>query len=229
MSKRLREWRLSRARSARAEKPAAPPDPAEKFGKEAHDLDALRKTVEDAAAVSAGFWLSYLFVLFYIAIAAGAVTHKDLLLENPVKLPFLSDVPLPLVAFFFLAPIVFIVSHAYTLVHFVMLAAKVGVFDTELRAQLRDAPETREGLRRQLPSNIFVQFLAGPGDIRKGGLGLILKRDRLVLFGYRPGSSAAFDPGTISALSPRMADLDASSRYSRRFDPIVAALARRAQ
>jgi hypothetical protein len=174
MSKRLREWRLSRARAARAESPAAPPDPIEKFAKEAHDLDALRKTVEDAAAVSAGFWLSYLFVLFYIAIAAGAVTHKDLLLENPVKLPFLG-VELPLVAFFFLAPILFIVSHAYTLVHFVMLGAKVGVFDAELRAQLGDAPETREGLRRQLPSNIFVQFLAGPRDIRKGALGLILR------------------------------------------------------
>jgi hypothetical protein len=111
-----------------------------------------------------GLWLSYLFVLFYIGIAAGAVTHKDLLLENPVKLPFLN-VELPLVAFFVLAPI--IVSHAYTLMHFVMLAAKVGAFDKELRAQLGDAPETREGLRRQLPSNIFVQFLAGPGDIRK--------------------------------------------------------------
>jgi uncharacterized protein YjbI with pentapeptide repeats len=84
-------------------------------------------------------------------------------------------VPLPLVAFFFLAPIVFIVSHAYTLVHFVMLGAKVGVLDTELRAQVGDAPETTEGLRRQLPSNIFVQFLAGPRDIRKGALGLILK------------------------------------------------------
>jgi uncharacterized protein YjbI with pentapeptide repeats len=112
-------------------------------------------------------------VLFYIGIAAGAVTHKDLLLENPVKLPFLG-VELPLVAFFVLAPILFIISHAYTLVHFVMLGAKVGVFDAELRAQLGGAPETREGLR-QLPSNIFVQFLAGPGDIRKGGLGVILR------------------------------------------------------
>jgi hypothetical protein len=174
MSKRLREWRLSRARAARAEKPAVPPDPTEKFAKEAHDLDTLKKTVEDAAAVSAGFWLSYLFVLFYIGIAAGAVTHKDLLLENPVKLPFLSDVPLPLIAFFFLAPMVFIISHAYTLLHFVMLAAKVGVFDAELRRQLGDAPETQDAFRRQLPSNIFVQFLAGPRDIRKGILGLLL-------------------------------------------------------
>jgi hypothetical protein len=147
---------------------------AEKFSKQTRDLDMARKSVEDAASVSAGIWLSYLFTLFYIGIAAGAVTHKNLLLENPVKLPFLN-VELPLVAFFLLAPILFIVSHAYTLMHFVMLAAKVGAFDNELRAQLDDAPETREGLRRQLPSNIFVQFLAGPNDIRKGGLGRLLK------------------------------------------------------
>jgi hypothetical protein len=140
------------ARAARAEQPAAPANPIEKFAKEAYDLDAVRKSVEDAAAV----------------------THRDLLLESPVKLPFLG-VDLPLVAFFVLAPIIFIVSHAYTLVHFVMLGAKVGVFDAELRAQLGDAPEMRDGFRRQLPSNIFVQFLAGPEDIRKGGLGLTLK------------------------------------------------------
>ena len=154
---------------------ATAPDPTGKFAKQAGDLDAIRKSVEDAAAVSAGIWLSYLFVLLYIGIAAGAVTHKDLLLENPVKLPFLSDVPLPLVAFFVMAPIVFIVSHSYTLVHFVMLGAKAGMFHDELFKQLPDAPDAREGLRRQLPSNIFVQFLAGPRDIREGGLGLILK------------------------------------------------------
>jgi hypothetical protein len=112
--------------SATAPDAAAPADELiEKFVKESHDLEAVRKSVEDAASVSTGLWLSYLFVLVYIGIAAGAVKHQDLFLENPVKLPFLSDVPLPLVAFFILAPIVFIVSHTYTLVHFVMLAGKV--------------------------------------------------------------------------------------------------------
>jgi uncharacterized protein YjbI with pentapeptide repeats len=150
------------------------PSAAEKFAGQSHDLNALRNAVVDAASVGAGIWLSYLFVLLYIAIAAGGVTHKDLLLENAVKLPFLG-VDLPLVAFFFLAPILFIVSHGYTLVHFVMLAAKVGKFEEELRKQLPDALETWEGLRRQLPSNIFVQFLAGPSEIRKGGVGFLLK------------------------------------------------------
>ncbi len=177
MWKRLRGWWLSLAGAARMEMPAAPDPPAsdpeliEKFAKQAHDLDATRKSVEDAASVTTGLWLSYLFVLVYIGIAAGAVTHKDLFLENPVKLPFVSDVPLPLVAFFILAPIVFIVSHAYTLVHFVILSAKVGVFNKELQRQLGNAAETKEYLRWQLPANIFVQILAGPARLpRQAGI-----------------------------------------------------------
>jgi hypothetical protein len=186
-SRRLRERRLSRA-AARADKP--PPHPLKKFADKARDLDLVRKSVDDAAAVSAGLWLSYLFALFYIGVAAGGVTHKDLLLENPVRLPFLN-VELPFVAFFALAPVLFVVSHAYTLMHFVLLAAKVGAYNTELARQvsepgmlpantqhgegLHDHREIRRGLRRQLPSNIFVQFLAGPLDIREGGLGWLLK------------------------------------------------------
>jgi uncharacterized protein YjbI with pentapeptide repeats len=158
-----------------ASRPDESPSATEKFAGKAHDLDAARKSVEDAASVSTGLWLSYLFVLVYIGIAVGAVTHQDLFLEKPVKLPFVSDVPLPLLAFFILAPIVFIISHAYTLVHFVMLAAKVGVFETELKNQVGGATETKEYLRWQLPSNIFVQLLAGPAQLRGGRLGFLSK------------------------------------------------------
>jgi hypothetical protein len=87
----------------------------------------LRDAVIDAAGVGAGLWLSYLFVLFYFAIAAGAVTHRDLLLENPVKLPFLN-IELPLKAFFVLGPLVFFIVHAYVLLHFVLLTGKIGAF-----------------------------------------------------------------------------------------------------
>src|SRR5215831_15224889 len=85
--------------------------PAQLAGK-ATDLDALRTAVVDAAGVGYGLWFSYLFALLYFAIAAGAVTHRDLLLENPVKLPFLN-VELPLKAFLVLGPLVFLVVHAY--------------------------------------------------------------------------------------------------------------------
>jgi hypothetical protein len=100
----------------------------------ADDLDEIKKAVEDAASVSGGLWLSYLFVLSYIAIAAGAVTHQGLLLINPVKLPFLN-VELPQKAFFALAPFAVLISHAYALMHFIMLGKKASRFHNELRRQ----------------------------------------------------------------------------------------------
>ncbi len=44
-----------------------------------------------------------------------------------------------------------------------------------MRLQIKHDPETRARLRRQLPSNIFVQFLAGPRDLRDGLLGWMLR------------------------------------------------------
>src|SRR5437016_841589 len=118
-----------------------------------NDLEALRTAVVDAANVGAGLWVSYLFVLFYMLVAAGGVTHKDMFFESPVRLPFLN-VDLPLTGFFWLGPTLFLIVHAYVLLHFVMLAGKVSAFDSELRDQI-DNVEVRRRLRRQLPSNIF--------------------------------------------------------------------------
>jgi hypothetical protein len=143
------------------------------FAAKGTDLDALRSAVVDAAGVGYGLWFSYLFALLYFAIAAGAVTHRDLLLESPVKLPFLN-VELPLTAFFILGPLVFLVVHAYVLLHFLLLAGKVGAFHEELRKQIPEE-NTRAQLRLQLPSNIFVQFLSGPREVREGIVGFLLK------------------------------------------------------
>src|SRR6516162_4143112 len=140
----------------------------------ATDLDALRTAVVDAAGVGYGLWFSYLFVLLYFAITTGAVTHRDLLLENPVKLPFLN-VELALEAFFVLGPLIFLVVHTYVLLHFLLLAGKVGAFHRELQKQIPEDDEKRTHLRRQLPSNIFVQFLAGPREVRTGIVGFLLK------------------------------------------------------
>src|SRR5208282_3580095 len=156
-----------------APEPAAPATLARKLPKiaeKADDLEAIKKAVDDAASVSGGLWLSYLFVLFYLAVAAGAVTHADLFFENPVKLPFLN-IELPLLAFFFLAPILFLIVHAYTLVHLVMLTDKAKRFDQALHKRSEDEIE----LRRQLPSNIFIQFLAGPADVRESAFGRLLR------------------------------------------------------
>jgi uncharacterized protein YjbI with pentapeptide repeats len=150
-----------------AEVPAGPP-----IASKAKDLEVIRTAMVDAAGVSTGLWFSYLFVLLYLQIAVGGVTHRALLLESPVKLPFLN-VDLPLIGFFILGPGLFIVVHAYVLLHFSLLAAKVGTFHSELRRQVGD-PDTRMKLRRQLPSNIFVQILSGPREVRTGVEGALL-------------------------------------------------------
>jgi uncharacterized protein YjbI with pentapeptide repeats len=172
----FRRERIERARrflaGAPEEKPKPPPIAAK-----ADDLEAIKKAVEDAASVGAPLWLSYLFLLFYIAIAASGVKHADLLLENPVELPFLN-IKLPLIAFFVLAPILFVIVHAYVMAHFVLLSEKASRFHVELKRQINGAPdkthEIREGLRRQLPINVFVQFLAGPAEIREGLFSVLL-------------------------------------------------------
>ena len=100
----------------------------------ATDLDALRTAVVDAAGVDYGLWFSYLFVLLYFAITTGAVTHRDLLLENPVKLPFLN-VELALKAFFVLGPLIFLVVHTYVLLHFLLLAERSARFTPNYKSK----------------------------------------------------------------------------------------------
>ena len=68
------------ARTPPGAEPAARPSSAgdlPEIAKKADDLEAIKKAVDEAAAVGGGLWLSYLFVLFYLAVAAGAVTHVD--------------------------------------------------------------------------------------------------------------------------------------------------------
>jgi uncharacterized protein YjbI with pentapeptide repeats len=170
MADGLRDPKRTPADEPRLVEPPLSTAPA--LAAKANDLEALRSAVIDAAGVSFGLWVSYLFVLFYLLVAAGGVTHRDLFLENPVRLPFLN-VDLPLKGFSWLGPALFLIVHTYVLLHFVMLAGKVAVFDAQLRTQIED-PEVRTRLRRQLPSNIFVQFLAGPPEVRDGIMGLLL-------------------------------------------------------
>ena len=75
----------------------------------------------------------------------------------------------------FFGPLVFLIVHAYVLLHFVLLAGKIGAFHSELRMAGEIGRRRRAQLRRQLPSNIFVQSLAGPRDVREGPIGFLLR------------------------------------------------------
>jgi len=126
------EPRADVARDPASGEPMEFPSATPALAAKAKDLEALRDAVVDAANVGAGLWLTYLFVLFYLLVAVGSVTHRDLFFESPIRLPFLS-VDLPLVGFFVLGPALFLIVHTYVLLHFVMLADKVACFTANSR------------------------------------------------------------------------------------------------
>src|SRR5258708_37038986 len=103
---RLRVVSRDLPRSMSEEKPSA----ASVLEQEVLDLRVLRDTIIVTAGVCATLWVSYLLVLLYLFIAAGEVTHRDLFLENPVRLPILI-VDYPFVVYFIFGPVLMLDSH----------------------------------------------------------------------------------------------------------------------
>src|SRR5690242_6533838 len=86
-----------------------------------YDVAALEKSLNDSASRVSTIWISFLVFSLYLVTAAGTVTHKQLFLDEPTKLPIVN-IELPLWWFFFLAPILFVICHAYVLMQVILLA-----------------------------------------------------------------------------------------------------------
>src|SRR6476659_5030966 len=123
------------------------------------DLGALEKALNDAAGKSSVLWTTFVTFELYLAIAFGSVTHRDLLLETPVKLPILN-VDLPLVAFFVVAPTVFVIFHFYVFLQLYGLAAKAGEYDGLLRQEVR-VDADRQRVRHRLDAFVARHCRAG--------------------------------------------------------------------
>ena len=148
-------------------KPAASPE------LDAFDVSALERSLNDSAARVSTIWVSFLFFSLYLLIAATTVTHRQLLLAEPLKLPVL-DISLPLWGFFFLAPILFVILHVYVLLLVLLLARTAAVYNAAVeRADL--SPEENAALRQRLANTLFAQILAGSPREREGWLGWLLK------------------------------------------------------
>lgn len=93
----------------------------------------------------------------YIFVTIASLTHKDLLLNTPVMLPFL-EVQIPLVRFFIFAPILLLVIHSLVLVQHVILRGMIQAFNQSLG----DGSPKDDPLRLELSSYFFVQSYAGP-------------------------------------------------------------------
>ena len=139
----------------------------------ASSLASLQNAVNDASSRAGTLWLSFLTFMAYLTMTVGAVTHEALLLEKPIKLPVLN-VDLPLVGFFWIAPLFFLLFHFYLFLQLVILVRKSASFEQILQADVVDESE-REEYRKRLDSFLVLQFLCGAKEERSGMTGRLLR------------------------------------------------------
>src|SRR4051794_27640862 len=112
------------------------------------DIGELQRALNDAAGKASALWITFITFELYLTIAFGSVTHRDLFLETPIRLPVLN-VELPLVGFFVIAPTVLVIFHFYVFLQLLALAAKAKDYDSLLRQTVEDSSD-RQYLRQRL-------------------------------------------------------------------------------
>jgi hypothetical protein len=85
------------------------------------EAEAFVTALNHSAERMQTLWFSFLTFMLYLAIATGTTTHRMLFLESPLNLPVLN-IALPLLGFYILTPIIFVVFHFYILLNLVLLA-----------------------------------------------------------------------------------------------------------
>jgi uncharacterized protein YjbI with pentapeptide repeats len=137
------------------------------------DVEALEESLNDSATRVSAIWVSYLLYTFYLFIAAGSVDHRQLLVEDPIKVPaFAFD--LPIFGFFFAAPILFVIFHLFVMLQVVMLGRTAAAYN-EAVDQAVPSPKWNALIRQRLANTFFAQIFAGSPNEREGPLGALLK------------------------------------------------------
>jgi uncharacterized protein YjbI with pentapeptide repeats len=137
------------------------------------DIEALGNAVNDSASRVSTIWVSFLIFALYLLTAATTVTHRQLFLAEPVKLPVLN-IDLPLWGFFFLAPILFVIFHVYVLLQVLLLAHTAAAYNKAV-ASAGFSDEESASLRQRLANTLFAQIFACAPRERGGWVGLMLR------------------------------------------------------
>ena len=135
-------------------------------------LDALLDSLNGSAERFQTLWFSFLGLTLYLAIAALATTHRNLLLGEPQVLPILN-IKVELLPFYVIAPLLYLVFHFYLLMMLALLARTAAEFDKQLRTTLPGEPE-RERYRAQVGNALFLQLLVGMKGERAGVNALLM-------------------------------------------------------
>jgi alkanesulfonate monooxygenase SsuD/methylene tetrahydromethanopterin reductase-like flavin-dependent oxidoreductase (luciferase family) len=101
-------WRRFRRKAAARGRALPQPAPAisSSGAPDTKEAEALAAALNHSSERAQTLWFSFLTFMLYLAIAIGTTTHRMLFREDPLNLPVLN-IPLPLVAFYILTPIIY--------------------------------------------------------------------------------------------------------------------------
>jgi hypothetical protein len=120
-------------------------------------IDRLQAAADDAAGQIRNLYIAFLSFGLYLAITVGATTDDQLLRGSPVRLPIV-DVGLPLIAFYWIAPFLFVLFHFNLLMQIYLLSEKLHGLDLALRRLPEGAQRER---RANVSQFVFSQMLIG--------------------------------------------------------------------
>jgi hypothetical protein len=121
----------------------------------------MARDVNISSGAARNAWMFFMALLAYFVIALAGVTHKDLLLNTPVKLPLL-DVEIALRSFFLFGPMILVLIHFGLMLQHAMLARKIHELHDRVRRFEGPGGFRTHRVRVQLHSYHYTQLIAGP-------------------------------------------------------------------
>lgn len=131
------------------------------------EVDTLLTGLNRSSERLQTLWFTFLTLTVYLSISAWNTTDKMLFLESQLTLPLLN-VPLPLVSFYILAPLSYMLIHFYMLLNLVLLARTAGVLEKCIEKIVTGDPHGDEIVRAKVENILFLQILVGDRSEREG-------------------------------------------------------------
>ena len=148
------------------------------------ELEALLSALNRSAERLQTLWFSFIGLTIYLLVTALTTTHMNLLLNEAQVLPIVN-MKVPLLPFYVIAPIFYVVIHFYVLLMLTLLARSAKVFEDEL-GKVVSRPSRQETFRMRLENALFLQLLVGAVSERRGLNGRFLAAMALITIAIAP-------------------------------------------
>ncbi len=138
-----------------------------------YDVEALEKSLNDSATRVSAIWVSFLIFSLYLLTAVTTVTHRQLFLAEPIKLPVLNiELPLSGLLLSRTGPVRDLPR--LRAVQVILLARTAAAYNEAVDPGVNDSADNAL-VRQRLANTLFAQIFAGSPREREGEVGWLLK------------------------------------------------------